>query len=133
MKINYNRSELFLVLAYTEHQYYCLSECLNFPIILPILFPSIDQCELNLTSISKTSTTVLIGWNNRNNAVFNIKLSDPNDNRTFRLIESNLMGSNSRMSYNLTNLLPFTSYFVKLNDICMLAIRTAGGKNLLIS
>ena len=92
---------------------YCISEWLNFPIILPILLPSIGQCELNLMNISETSTSVLIGWDNRNNAAFNIKLSDPNDDETFRLIESNLMGSNSRMSYNLTNLLPFTSYFVK--------------------
>ena len=77
-----------------------------------------------------TSTSVLIGWNNPNNAAFNIKLSDPNDNRTFRLIENNLMESNSRMFYNLTNLLPFTSYFVKLNDNYTIAIRTAeGGKN----
>ena len=81
-------------------------------------------------NISKTSTSVLIGWDNRNNAVFSIKLSDPNDDVTFRLIASNLMGSNNRMFYNLTNLLPFTSYFVKLNDNCMIAIRTAeGGKN----
>ena len=83
----------------------------------------------NLMSISETSTSVLIGWDNRNNAVFNIKLSAPNHNETFRLVASNLMGS-SRMYYNLTNLLPFTSYFVKLNDDCKIAIRTAeGGKN----
>ena len=83
-------------------------------------------------SISETSTSVLIGWDNPNpnNAVFNIKLSDPNDDETFRLVASNLMGSNSWMYYNLTNLLPFTSYFVKLNDDCKIAIRTAeGGKN----
>ena len=62
--------------------------------------------------------------------MFNIKLSAPNDNDMFQQVASNLMGSNSRMSYNLTNLLPFTSYFVKLNDACEIAIRTAeGGKN----
>ena len=61
--------------------------------------------------------------------MFNIKLSAPNDNEMFKQVASNLMGS-SRMYYNLTNLLPFTSYFVKLNESCEIVIRTAeGGKN----
>ena len=73
---------------------------------------------------------VRIGWDNPNNAVFNIKLSDPNDDGMFKQVASNLMGSDSRMYHNLTNLLPFTSYFVKLNDDCKIGIRTAeGGKN----
>ena len=80
-------------------------------------------------SISETSTMVRIGWDNPNNEVFNIKLSNPDDDGTFQQVASNLMGTDNRIYYNLTNLFPFTSYFVKLNDACEIAIRTAeGGK-----